>query len=437
MTYHDDDDDGASYKPPKLKMKLKSTPSESSEKAFRKEQKRIRKERKRIYRSNGLALTPPRDCDRNRDGGRGSGSRAREESITPPRKKRKEDGTRISPTVEEAKGWDDDCDESAWMPPASTSTSAHKVPDPDDEAGWREKLFDLMEDEEGPNEFVSGRYRSPPPPRKRPVSPLHVPEPQPIPKRYESSYNPGDLNHLDEEEYAEAIRYGIWRRRNKEEFEHLERVKRFKEDEERRKKKERTQRDREEGKRIEEIKKRNSESERIGRRKQVDEYRKKWEDLSNIATTSNIATASRLPTREQDEERKQEGQKHLLRLLDLPWPIYRPMSAAHVFSPALITTDAVRTFLFSLTSTAAETSSSSTPQPQSQPQPQPNSGTNQGVSDTLADRRKVLREAILAYHPDRFIGRYLARVTEKERELVKEAVTRCSQIINEIAGEGK
>lgn len=330
------------YHVPKLKMQLKSPASEKAERALRKEQKRLRKERKKVYEANGLGLTPPRTVDR-------------EESLTPPRKKRK-----LSPTTEEARGWDDDFDESTRVPPAS----AHKAPDIHDEAAWREKLFDLMEDEEGPNDLVSGRYVSPPPP--------------PIPKRWQTTHDPTTAwDTLAEEDYAEAVRYGMWRRKNKEEAERMEKLEQWRKDEERRKTRKREADAKREEARMAKIAAMKAESEEQAKAKQVEAYRQTWQELKDATTE--------------------------LRFLDMPWPIYRSSNAATVFSIESITSDAVRTFLL----------------------------------DLDGDPRKVLREAILTYHPDRFVGRYLPRVRTSEQELVKSAVIRCSQIINDIASQHK
>jgi hypothetical protein len=49
--------------------------------------------------------------------------------------------------------------------------------------------------------------------------------------------------------------------------------------------------------------------------------------------------------------------------------------------------------------------------------------------------RKTLRETIRIFHPDKFLGRFLARVREGDREKVKEGVERVSRAINDLMAE--
>jgi hypothetical protein len=49
--------------------------------------------------------------------------------------------------------------------------------------------------------------------------------------------------------------------------------------------------------------------------------------------------------------------------------------------------------------------------------------------------RKVLREAIRNFHPDRFISKVLPRVREKEREKVKEGMEVCSRVLTDLIME--
>lgn len=49
--------------------------------------------------------------------------------------------------------------------------------------------------------------------------------------------------------------------------------------------------------------------------------------------------------------------------------------------------------------------------------------------------KKVLRDAIRIFHPDRFFGRFLSRVRESDRDKVKEGVEVCSRVINALAAE--
>lgn len=51
------------------------------------------------------------------------------------------------------------------------------------------------------------------------------------------------------------------------------------------------------------------------------------------------------------------------------------------------------------------------------------------------DLKKGLREAIRAFHPDRFFGRILPRTNEGEREKVKAGVEGCIRVINDLLAE--
>jgi hypothetical protein len=56
-------------------------------------------------------------------------------------------------------------------------------------------------------------------------------------------------------------------------------------------------------------------------------------------------------------------------------------------------------------------------------------------SQESGDLRKTLRETIRIYHPDKFLGRFLGRVREGDREKVKEGVERVSRAINDLMGD--
>ncbi|KAJ9110873.1 hypothetical protein QFC19_001382 [Naganishia cerealis] len=409
------------HRAPKLKMKLKETDTERAEREWRKEQKRLRKESRKVYRANGvsplagLATTPPRDP-------------GRDQSITPPRKRppspvSSQDINEASrrtygydPNVTTNDGYDD-WDDEVWQPQPTgfeklkAAATAHAR-----EEEWRQKMFDLMEDEEGPNPFVSGRYYSPPrPPSPAPNSPPHG---QAIPKRFQADDGDvPDFSTMDDEEYAEAIRYGMWRRQNKDEVDRIERLRKLEEEEERKKTKAREAQEREEKKRIEVLRREKGMQETKRLQRELRDYKDKWEALRNAVTTTTTAP----PAGNGDETPHSAA---TLRLVDMPWPIFQG-SSFHVFAPSLLSADKIRAFYTAmLPSNVTPSTATST------------TAASSAEDDRLA-LKKILREAILAYHPDRFIGRYLTQVAETEREMVREAVIRTSQIINEIAADNK
>lgn len=96
---------------------------------------------------------------------------------------------------------------------------------------------------------------------------------------------------------------------------------------------------------------------------------------------------------------------------DIPWPVYRARPEGDyelLLGLDDLTIDNVRAFLFALADDEAKD------------------------GKTTDARRKVLRDAIRLFHPDRFYGRVLPRVREKDRERVREGVERCSRLINEL-----
>ena len=82
---------------------------------------------------------------------------------------------------------------------------------------------------------------------------------------------------------------------------------------------------------------------------------------------------------------------------DIPWPVYYPNKG--------IEKTAVRDFMVDMSKENGE------------------------------DLKKGLREAIRAFHPDRFFGRILPRTNEGEREKVREGVESCIRVINDLLAE--
>lgn len=395
-TFEDAAESSKSRRGPKLKMKLKETESEKAEREWRKEQKRLRKESKRVYKANGisplagLATTPPRNAER-------------DESITPPRKRPRYDD---DPDGERRQtyGYDpnassrlDDWDEDVWQPQPSGFEKLKAAARTEvEEEEFRQKMFDLMEDQEGPNPFVSGRYRSPP------RAPSPPPVQQTIPKRFQPGDDVPDFSTMDDEEYAEAIRYGMWRRQNKEEVERLERLKKLQEEEDRKKAKAKEAQEKEEKRRIEVLAREKGAQDAKRTQQELSDYKAKWDALRTTVA------------------KDQQSESATLRLVDMAWPIFYG-SSFHVFAPSMLSREKVEKFYTAMLPSTSDISTTAPPT----------------VDQDRAALKKILREAILAYHPDRFVGRYLAKVHEDEKELVKEAVIRTSQIINEIAADNK
>ena len=62
-------------------------------------------------------------------------------------------------------------------------------------------------------------------------------------------------------------------------------------------------------------------------------------------------------------------------------------------------------------------------------------GFLEGYGGGMEGLRKVVREAIRAFHPDRFSSRVLARVRDVDKERVREGMENCTRVLNELAAE--
>lgn len=206
-------------------------------------------------------------------------------------------------------------------------------------------------------------------------------------------------NGMDEEEYAEYIRAGMWRRKNKEEVERMERLEKQRKEKAAKESAENEKRqrvERERIKKLEEKKRKNSEKEERDARER---YESLWKKLA----------AAPAPVAPKDDENDAPASGPCpLRFTDFPWPLYPPMPLPPLSWPAPkdVTATAMSTFL---------------------------------LSHLPADKRKVtLRQAVLAYHPDRF-QRLVLRIPEDKQELrerVRELGLRVSQTLNELMKAG-
>ncbi|BGP18594.1 hypothetical protein JCM10213_002118 [Rhodosporidiobolus nylandii] len=210
------------------------------------------------------------------------------------------------------------------------------------------------------------------------------------------------LAQMDEDEYAEYVRAGIWRMRNKEELERQERAAKQKKEQEERQRREKEKLDREERERIrklEERRKRKSKEEEEGALRRYEEAWKKLQAAPPPSAPSSSAEPSQAPP----------PSAFPLRFTDFPWPLFPPIALPPLSWPAVtdLTAPAISSFLL----------------PDSLP----------------AEKHKaVLRQAILAYHPDRF-QRFVSRIPEEKedvRERVRELGLRVSQVLNELGKNG-
>ncbi|KAF8891791.1 hypothetical protein BD779DRAFT_1468712 [Infundibulicybe gibba] len=188
-----------------------------------------------------------------------------------------------------------------------------------------------------------------------------------------------DPSLMDDEEYAEWVRSGMYRRTHAKEY---EAAKQEKEARARRRAEEKARR--EEGRKQEREDKARRERERGSR---DERKRKKYED----AWSRLLATAEEIG------------------FVDIPWPVFAAYPSDGR-SPTItlddLTPDAITTFLML----------------GSEP-PAPDAKT----------RRDKLRETLLRFHPDKFEGRVMRRVRTGERETVQDGVGRVVRLLNSLS----
>lgn len=93
------------------------------------------------------------------------------------------------------------------------------------------------------------------------------------------------------------------------------------------------------------------------------------------------------------------GTGHELAFAEIPWPIYHTPAGK---AEEEFTKDAITAFLLA------------------------------GLEDDKKGRKDVLRETFLRYHPDKFEGRFMQRVKQKDKERVREAIQQISRVLNHI-----
>lgn len=266
-------------------------------------------------------------------------------------------------------------------PPPGPSSHAHK-PDYDaiyaqvEEDRFREKMFGALEDDER-LDAVESRLN----------------EYTHIPRRWRDGGMERmddelgvDPHMMEEEDYAEWVRAGMWRKKHAEE--HEEQLRKEKERADRRKREEAV---REETRRLE----RAAESERRRRRNGKERQRE-----ADARAAYDAQWKQLLATTDTDD---------ILAFSNVPWPVFGSREA----KLDDFTLESVSTFLL------------------------PPTGSDVDEETAKKERKDKLRETMLRFHPDKFEGRILARVHDKEKERVKEAVGVVARILGELMGGGK
>jgi hypothetical protein len=225
-----------------------------------------------------------------------------------------------------------------------------------EEANFRAKLFDAMDDDDR-LDSIQARFNA-----------YHVPDRWQESEPSTSTTNP---NHMDEDEYVEWIRRGMWERRHKQEVEEQQRQEKEKED----RKSEARKHERERRRMEDEIRQRHREHKARRLKDAYDAYLSSWSLLAAKSLS-----------------------KGYLSLGDIPWPMSPPPTTT-----SDITSDLISSFLF------ADLSSAEKP------------------------RKQRIREALLIYHPDRFEKWASLISDERERALAREAAGAVSRSLNSLA----
>ncbi|RSH92451.1 hypothetical protein EHS25_008867 [Saitozyma podzolica] len=206
--------------------------------------------------------------------------------------------------------------------------------------------------------------------------------------RFEGGAVP-DIGSFTEEEYAEWIRMGMYRRKHRSELDEAEKRRQAKLEQEKLRAQEKERARKEEKKRIEKLKRQKGLEEEKKRKNEREWYRKRWAAVVDVG-----------------------GEVELVELAfgDIPWPVYRQTHGK--VGVDILDEGHIRDFLRGL---AADLEAA-------------NGGGN-GDDNVDPDMKKTLREAIRAFHPDRFFARILPRVRERDREAVREGVEVTSRVI--------
>ncbi|KAG8698136.1 hypothetical protein FRC08_006108, partial [Ceratobasidium sp. 394] len=307
------------------RLHMKQTPAEREEeedRAWRKAQRAARKGRP-LYSSDDPH--PKRKHKRKRSR---SPSRRKRHSPLPPRE----------PELDER-----------WVPPpGSSKIDTEALRAEMEERMFREKLFDAMGDDAG-LDGAEAHYNDY----------TYVPPRWRDPGESSTKLAGGDLSNLDDEQYAEWVREGMWRRTHRAEVEAQERA-----EEEKKRQKEKEKARREETRKME-----REAVEHRARRQQVKEQQH--------VVDAWIAYDTRWT-----QLRAGQAQPGELAFTDLPWPSYPAPKLP--LSPEALSKQAISAFLLS------------------------------PLHSIGKPRRQRLREALLLYHPDRFVAKWMGLIREKD-----------------------
>ncbi|KAI6009835.1 hypothetical protein EDC04DRAFT_2772014 [Pisolithus marmoratus] len=362
--------------PPSSKLRLKRTPAEKENRARRKAFKAARKAAKRARGATA-------------DGYLTSDSSGSKET---PRNKRRKHRR------------DNDADDSAPQPSPLRETDSDAIRAKLEEEAFMEKMWEAFEDDEH-LDTTHSKFNSY----------IHIPDRWANDRTGKDSHLAKDPQYMDDDEYAEWVREGMWRYVNYVYCplgsSHTPRRKHAREYEERvRKVSERAaRRDREAQARAETARLEKAASERRERKRQEKEelreheyqlsYETRWQELLNLGGTDMNSLA----------------------FTDIPWPLFPGFSTVdgrttyHTHKIEDFTEEAISRFLTVLTSKSLLL------------------GSN---TDKYGEkvRKEKLREMMLRFHPDKFEGRVMQRVLATDKDRVREAVGQIVRVLNALMG---
>ncbi|KDQ20071.1 hypothetical protein BOTBODRAFT_27493 [Botryobasidium botryosum FD-172 SS1] len=255
-------------------------------------------------------------------------------------------------------------DDEILLTPSSAKIDMDELRAKIEEARFREKMLDAMA-EDGRLDELEASYNAYVPPRWR-----------------DGPDQPVNPSWMEEEEYAEWVRQGMWRKTHREEVEAQERKAREKKAREEREREIRKETRRMEKEEDERRRKRRAEK---AERRLVDawrDYQERWATLLAVRSDADDKPLTSLT------------------FASLPWPTY-PVPA----DPDALTKEAVAAFLLS------------------------------SLHSPDMTRKVRIREALRVYHPDRFMGRWMGSVIEGDRKIVEEAVGRVVRALTALAEE--
>ncbi|TFK74589.1 hypothetical protein BDN72DRAFT_759324 [Pluteus cervinus] len=338
------------------KLHLKRTPEEEAARKLRKEQKRADKRKRRHL-----------DDD--------TGRKQRPRTETSPERR-----------------WasDDDVDDGQYGPQPSSSKDRTPQVEEVEERWFREKMFDAVGDEERLdglearfNDYaqVPDRWRRA---GTRKFGSAVYNDDDALYERAEGDFLRMDPRHMDDDEYAEWVRVGMYRKTHAQEIAEQQRKKEARAARRAEEKARKAETARLEKLAEEERKQKKREKDEKHRVFARSEYDRRWKDLLDPRDDSGAP---------------------LLTFSDIPWPIpsaYTPQASSQTtISMEDLTFDAVSSFLL----------------------------TPHDISERQ-DRKDKLREAFLRYHPDKFEGRFMRFVEEGDRENVRQGIGQVVRVLN-------